>query len=387
MNILLMTDGIPPQTLGGTPRIVWELAMSLTQKGHTVSIVSAGDTPGNVVIDGITIYTLAKRSQRWSHYRSVFGKRRAQEIVNIVDIVKPDVIHAHTIAWQCGYKWLAGVQKRNIPVMATAHDVMHVAYGRVRGDETRWGLAWRDARRFRWSWNPLRNIFIRFYLQKCSGIFAVSEALKEFLTRMGVKNVQVMHNGVSPEFWHVQTSQEDARKTLDIPTEKTVFFLAGRLGIDKGVDLIVETLPEDAFLILAGAMNEGEVAHLKDRVRFFAKQSPEEMRTLYTACNVVLVPSRCLDCFPTMCLEGMSMERPVLATSWGGSKESVRNGETGWVLDPFDTAAWRERMAWCVTQRNECQLMGKASRERVQTHFSQEDFVQKILSQYEKMAR
>jgi glycosyltransferase involved in cell wall biosynthesis len=382
MKILLITDGIPPEVLGGTGRIVWELAKGLQKNGHTVSVITAGEHPGVTMEEGVRVHRLPKWSLRWSLYHSVFSAKRAQEIDHVIATFQPDVIHAHTIAWQCGYRWIALAAKRDIPIFATAHDVMHVACARVFGTESSFGIDLKDLRRYLWRWNPLRRMLIRNSLSKCTQVFAVSNALKIFLERFGIPHVTMMHNGIDTEFWKPQMTQAEAREAVGIPKDAPVFLLAGRLGIDKGTTLIAETLPENAHVILAGAANLGEFASIQNRVHFFPMQSAEQMRMHYTACDAVLVPSRCLDCFPTVCLEGMAMERPVLATSWGGAKESVDDGKTGWVMDPLDAEAWRTKMAWCAEHRDALAEFGRAGRARMQDRFAQHTYIQELEKAY-----
>jgi glycosyltransferase involved in cell wall biosynthesis len=63
----------------------------------------------------------------------------------------------------------------------------------------------------------------------------------------------------------------------------------------------------------------------------------------------------------------MAMGCPVMATSWGGAKESVQHGITGWILNPLDADAWRTQMAWCIKNKAELDTYGKAGRERMRT--------------------
>lgn len=367
MRILHINDGVPPLVPGGASRIALEMARELSRRGHDAALlapVAAGDDlPTDADVDLLPIKRLA---QRWAHWRSVHSNARAAEVLARIDAFRPDVIHAHTVAWQCGYRWMFGAAERGIPVVVTLHDVMTVAYGRVMGDET---MLWpKDVGRARWDYNPLRNRIIRKALATCAARLCVSDAQRTFLERHGLRSLRTLRNGVDPSFW-TPGDQAAARAELGMPQDAPVFLLAGRLGIDKGTSLVARAMPGNARLIVAGSADGSDFASLGERVRMFSNQTPERLRALYAAADAVLVPSVCLDCFPTVCLEAMACARPVVATTFGGAKESVVDGTTGWIVDPR-SAAFGERLRWCADHRSELAAFGAAGRAHVERTFT-----------------
>lgn len=380
MRILHIVDGIPPTVLGGTGRIVLEVARSQQRAGHDVGILSAA-TAGTLpdTLDGIRLLSIEPQSERTAHYRSVFSRTLERSVLKIIDVFQPNIVHAHTISRQVGYRWMSEMKRCNIKLIVTCHDVSHISYGKIwPGRAPSW---WQDFRRYRWSWNPFRHMLIRSFLKNADQILTVSDALKTELELHKFPPMQTVHNGIDLSFWKPSMTKQEARQVLKLPTNRFLFLLAGRMGFDKGSTLIAATLPKNADLVLAGDRFSDEFAPVKDRMHIFYNQSAEEMRLQYAASDIVLVPSRCLDCFPTVCLEAMAMQRPVLATSWGGAKESVEDGKTGWILDPFDENAWREKMAWCLSHPQELAAAGDAGRARMEKEFS----ITMMINQLEKV--
>lgn len=382
MRILQITDGIPPLVLGGTGNIVRTVSAQLRQRGHDVSLVYAqGPAAGEE--DGVRLFKLDPLPKRWAHFRSVFSTKRGREILDIIEQVKPDIIHAHTIAFQCGYAWIREARRRGYPVVVSNHDVMNIAGGRVMGDETRFALVLKDLKRLRWTWNPLRaGIVLRLLNRNANRILCVSDALAAFMRRFGYPNVETLHNGVDVSFWKEAVGKNAARAKRGLPQDTVTFLLAGRLGVDKGSDAVAATLPDDAYLILAGAADMKPFSKIADRVRLFPNQSPQEMRELYEAADVVLVPSICLDCYPTVCLEAAAMGRPVIATTLGGAKEAVEDGVTGWLVDPRDSARLAAVMQDCVAHPEKRESFGRSARQRAQQHFDVTRYVDSLLSVY-----
>ncbi|MEX1223164.1 MAG: glycosyltransferase family 4 protein, partial [Pirellulales bacterium] len=67
--------------------------------------------------------------------------------------------------------------------------------------------------------------------------------------------------------------------------------------------------------------------------------------------------------FGRVAVEAQAMGRPVIATAHGGSLETIRQGETGLLVDPFDpsamTAACERMLAWSPADRAEMGARGR----------------------------
>ncbi|MDB4978586.1 MAG: hypothetical protein JWM56_772 [Candidatus Peribacteria bacterium] len=379
MNILQITDDLPPRVLGGSGRIVLETSEALADRGHDVSILTAGD-PAIIPSYGkkISIHTIPVLPKRWAHYRSVFSKKREEKILAVIRQVQPDIIHAHGIAWQMGYRWIGRARKMGIPCIWTAHGTMHISYGKVTGTETALWLT--DIRQARWTYNPFRNACIRSYLHQCH-ILSVSDALRDYMANYSY-TATTLHNGINLNFWQASVSQKEARQLCKLPADKSLFLIAGRMGYSKGLRHLLRSLPAAAHLIVAGSIDSALVAEYGERLHPFSNQTAEQMKLLYAACDATVVPSVYLDPFPTVCLESMACSRPVIATSWGGSKEAVIDSKTGWIVDPTDNAAFSSQLNWCSEHRTELPSFGKAGREHMEKHFARELYIDQLLEHY-----
>ncbi len=382
MRILLLNDDLPMTALGGSGRVVAEAAQELSKRGHAVGIITAAHKDGTpFAMPGIEIMTVPSLPVRWAHWRSVFSKKRGREVLSFIDAFKPDVIHAHGVAWQIGYRWMDEIIRRGTPCFYTAHGMMIVSYGKVLGDES--ALWWNDLKKARWTYNPFRNAMIKSRLSKVTALLCVSHALKEYYEKVhGYRgNLKVLHNGIDTDFWTKQQSQTEARKKFGLPLDVPLGLLAGRLGYDKGLDLLLGIWPKvgsNAHLVLAGSVPPVS----QDRVHILPQMNAEGMRTLYAAVDVNLVPSLCFDCFPTTSLESMSCETPAIVTDRGGGKEAIIEGSTSWVINPRNSDEVLARINECFAKRSEMPTVGKAAREHVQAHFSLSSHIDRLLEIY-----
>ena len=83
----------------------------------------------------------------------------------------------------------------------------------------------------------------------------------------------------------------------------------------------------------------------------------------------MLVPSICLDVFPTVVLDAMAYAKPVVATSFGGAREAVENGTTGYVVSPFNVEQMADHIETLLTQPELAREMGERGRALVESRF------------------
>jgi glycosyltransferase involved in cell wall biosynthesis len=87
--------------------------------------------------------------------------------------------------------------------------------------------------------------------------------------------------------------------------------------------------------------------------------------------------------FPRSILEAMRAGLPVIASEVGGVGQSVRDGETGFVVPGGDVAALRARLRQLLVDPSERQRMGAAGRNWYEKHFSLERLVSETTAVYE----
>jgi glycosyltransferase involved in cell wall biosynthesis len=89
--------------------------------------------------------------------------------------------------------------------------------------------------------------------------------------------------------------------------------------------------------------------------------------------------------FGQVIIEGMAAGKPVVATNGGGVPEIVQNGETGWLVPMGDAEALAQAIIRLFENREQARAMGKAGRERVETHFSIQATTRHVEAVYESM--
>ncbi|KAK4239050.1 glycosyltransferase [Achaetomium macrosporum] len=108
---------------------------------------------------------------------------------------------------------------------------------------------------------------------------------------------------------------------------------------------------------------------------------------LRSAKLLVYTPSN--EHFGIVPLEAMLRGVPVLAADSGGPRETVVDGETGWLRDPREPGAWSEVMGRVLNEMGEDELktMGRAGVERVRGRFAEAQMAERLEGIFEGMEK
>lgn len=109
----------------------------------------------------------------------------------------------------------------------------------------------------------------------------------------------------------------------------------------------------------------------KQRVRFVGRVSYEETRSHYRGADVFVFPS-IFEAFPIPPIEAMAAGLPVVATTVGGTVESVQDGVTGHLVPRGDKAALVRALDSLIMDESQRAVFGLAGRARASELFSWE---------------
>jgi len=218
----------------------------------------------------------------------------------------------------------------------------------------------------------------------------VSDALAEALRQNGIPVACTIHNGIDASLWVHKSDEVKSFKDKHNVGDYVVLF-GGRLSRVKGAPELLRALAEvakklpQAQLVVIGT-EDAYTTHMRafadelgvgKQLVFTGWITGEERCAAYHSAALVCVPSVCFDSFPTMNLEAMACCKPVIATCLGGSREQVVDGETGYVVNPFDIQTMAGRMVELLVDKEKNARFGKAGYERVVSVFSPAKQIQK----------
>jgi glycogen synthase, Corynebacterium family len=219
------------------------------------------------------------------------------------------------------------------------------------------------------------------------------------------ERVHVIHNGIDPDIYRPQRSEE-ALVRFGVDPSKPYAFFNGRMTRQKGLQLLLAAAlkmdPRHQLVIVASSPDTPEIAAevggLAERVRsergnlvWIDHYIPlQDLIHLHSGASVFICPS-IYEPFGLVNLEAMACETAVVASRVGGIPEIVVEGETGYLVDydPNDvesfTSALAARVDELLSAPDLAAKMGKAGRQRVLQHFGWPAIASKTVELYESL--
>ena len=95
----------------------------------------------------------------------------------------------------------------------------------------------------------------------------------------------------------------------------------------------------------------------------------DNVKPYIKACHIYTLPSY-HEGLPRTVLEAMSIGRPILTTDAVGCRDTVVNGENGWLVPTRNVDELAKRMIWFIENPQLWQRMANASRAMVEEKFN-----------------
>lgn len=238
---------------------------------------------------------------------------------------------------------------------------------------------------------------------------AVSDFLRRHIldTYKGVdpEKIVLIHRGADTNVFRpdaVPSDVAEAKKTLQYGFEKDfpVITIPGRLTRLKGQDIFIKALGmmrNRRFGVLVLGSDKGRTEY-SDELRTMAGKLPDETRVVFRSHTseiqvvyalsdiVVNSSSGHPEAFGRTITEAQASGCLVLATAHGGACETVKDGETGFLVPPGDAKAMAERLDEMLEMSAEAKAkMRAAAVESVRTNFSTAKMCEKTLALYREL--
>jgi glycosyltransferase involved in cell wall biosynthesis len=343
------------------------LLRQLIERGH--EIIACAPFDDSVIDDmnqmGIQFHALGPRRASTNPLGDLYY---CWSLVRFMRLIRPDVMFAYTakpVIWGSIASRLAGVPRR---------------YAMITG----LGYAFTDKKR---GW--LRGILSRLYriaLSQCQKIaFQNADDMQEFIERRLIRERSraFVVNGSGVEL--------DRFTPVPLPSRLT-FLLIARLLRDKGIEeyvaaaRVVRQRRPDVVFRLVGWFDENPSAVTREQMRDWTADGTIEyrghvsdVRPEIAEATVYVLPSY-REGTPRTVLEAMAMARPVITTDTSGCRETVINGDNGFLVPVRNSAKLAEAMLRFVDARDIAEPMGKRSREIAEAKYDAQAVAQALVS-------
>jgi D-inositol-3-phosphate glycosyltransferase len=381
---------------GGMNVYIRQLSHEMGRRAHTMDIFTRRtdpDTPEVTVIDErtrvIQIDAGAPGAVKASLRRFLPEFRDGVLAFQRRDGRSYDLVHSHY--------WLSGWVGQTLK---TAWQVPHVIMFHTLGEvKNRHHLNERE---------PDHRIHgERLVAHEVDRVICASQGEKEMIVSLcGVpsQRITVVPCGVDTDVFR-PLDKASIRRDLGLAAKEQVVLFVGRIEPLKGIDVLLRAVShlDGRFrvLVIGGdgkdLARKGELAALAaelriaDKVTFLDAIPHDDLPLYYNAADICVVPSY-YESFGLVAVEAMACGVPVIASRVGGLKETVQDGQTGYLVPWLCPEPFAERLELLLNNEPLRRSLGREARVAAERyHWSEvaarvEDVYHDLVSQYRGVA-
>ena len=400
MRILFLSNFFPPARPGGYTQWCHEVTERLAGRGHTIGVLTSCHELAKAPASEQNIYRLLHLEGDLTYYQPLhfftqWKKQHRENLVFLEQIVKdfaPDLL----------FVWGMWALSKALPVLAEQLLPGRVVYYLCDYWPTAINMHttyWQSPAR-RWPIRPLKRVLSNIAMSmlaqegqpdlKLEQVICVSARVRDLLVEAGlpIQHARIIYGGTDVErFLSV--------RERDYPSGHLKLLYAGQLVQHKGVHTAIEAMArlvnkrriDQINLTLVGSGHPDYEAFLRDLVErerlhnyvtFHKPVSKDKMPAILQQFDVLIFPSIYEEPLARITQEAMASGLVVVGTTTGGTKEILRDGETGLTFAPEDAEGLAEQVVRLITDPDLCCRLAQAGRQTVLENFTLDRMVNEI---------
>ena len=233
----------------------------------------------------------------------------------------------------------------------------------------------------------------------------IKENYKEYLNNS--KKFLVIFRGINIDYFDASTTftedEDKLFKSWNLEVEKKTILLPGRITEWKGHEMFIEAMNKiniqlgyKSFKAVILGSDQGrdlykkklislvEQYRMNDQIKFV--DHCENMPLAYKISDLIVSTSIEPEAFGRIAVEAQSMEKPIIASNLGGSKETIVNNKTGILFNAGDSDDLSKKIIEFFNfDKSTIEQMGKEGRKNVSAKFNVEKMCFSTYSEYKKL--
>jgi glycosyltransferase involved in cell wall biosynthesis len=307
-------------------------------------------------------------------FRHIGDKERYTRALRIIEDYRPHIIH--------------GAVFEGVAVAAVA--------GRLGGVPIIIGEETSDPVNRRWR----GHLLYRSLAALTHRMVAISPAVRDYLVRriaIAERKVALINNGVAEPAPVDGAVVARLRASLGITTDDIVIGSVGRLQDDhkrfsdliRALACVRQSCPAAKLLIVGGGQDEAMLRSLAAKLGvgdhvLLAGYQPDPL-PYYELMHLFALASA-YEGLPLVVVEAMFKGLPVVATRVAGIPWVVREGETGFLVEPFAPEALAMRLIQLCSDQGLMRRLGGKGRLRAKSEFNADRYVRDVAALYRTLA-
>jgi glycosyltransferase involved in cell wall biosynthesis len=368
---------IPTLGAGGAEQACVDIAGGLRAKGHRAIVVSSG---------GSRVLEVQKAGGEFmprpvNSKNPIIMGQNALWLEKLIKEQRIDIVHARSRA----------------PAWS--------AYGATRMTPCHFVTTFHAAYKFS---NPFKRVY-NSVMAKSDRIISISDFVTRYIKDSygtdGSK-IRLIPRGIDFDRFDTARVTEDRlaklRAGFDMQPDEKIILMPSRLSPIKGQSLLIEALAAlprqfaDVRAVIVGD-EQGRLEYrlylenliamhnLQRRIKIVPHCN--DMPAAYSLAACIVAPSVVPEGFGRVPVEAMAMGVPVIATNIGAFAETIKPGETGWLVPPHDAKTLSDALATALSQTPEQRAaMASAGIAHVRALYDKRKMVADTIAVYEELA-
>ena len=325
-------------------------------------------------------------------YQSVFHRLWFRKSNN----TNRDITHLHWVG--NGFITLGNLRKIKGPIVVTLHDMWFITGGcHVNLECSNYLNDCRTCPRVRnsimghnvikWSFQDKKKFFGSGRVE----VVVLSTWMQELALQSPILNgvkVHLIPNGIDQNRFK-PINRIEARRLFNFDIEDSLILFGGISALsdhNKGFDLLKSAIKNfrgnrNNLKLITFGSPRFDLEHIDGvpTINVGILQDEESISALYSAVNVVAVPSR-QESFSQICAESISCGTPVIAFNHSGPKDIISHKQTGYLARPYDVLEFAQGLEWLIGQD-----LRKACKQSALVKFDLDKIAKKHIDVYENI--
>ena len=254
------------------------------------------------------------------------------------------------------------------------------------------------------------SVMVKSQLVIAGSNFIFNHIKENYQKYLNKKNkLMVIFRGINLDYFNKKNISENKKNKLitelNIDINKIIILLPGRITRWKGqanfieaLNILIEDYNRSDFEAIILGSDQGRNVYLKklkglvDRYRLINNikfvNHCRDMPVAYSISNIIVSSSIEPEAFGRVSVEAQAMEKPIVASDLGGSKETVLNNKSGFLYkydDPRELAKFLNKII--ELDKETLNSIGNEGRKNVVKKFDVEKMCQTTFTEYQKLLK
>ena len=393
--MLMLTDVLYPDTVGGAGRVAHHLGLELSKRGHEIHILTRN--PGG----------LLPAHQRSS--ASLYVHRFNMPQKGSLGFFLAEIVNGYRTQWRlatrfdhnliCIHQCLPAIGPylsgafRDVPSVYVYHSPWHREY--ISKTENA-GMS-----------DKIRTRLVALLMRQAEGWIFSKSSIGIVLSRymgnsladthpLNTTPVNILPGGVDLDYFHLPPSgKAKPRHELALPMNKTVFITVRNLVPRMGIENLIEAFSRSSVLKNSSILLIGGRGPLEDHlktlvthqrlggsIRLLGRIDDNRLPMFYQAADHFVLPTVELEGFGLVILEAMACGTPVLGTPVGAIPEILGRFDKRLLFKGTDWKDIKEKLELVIEHPNQYKFDPKQCRKFIEKNYSWK----KMADEFEKKA-